>query len=75
MKPQEALIAAATDAMSVVWQYKNDLLYPPTGDSIGRRLARASEVAANLERAILKAEGDGEARAAPPAEPRKGEEA
>ncbi len=57
----EQLIEAATDAMSVVWQYKSDLLYPPTNDSIGRRLARASEVAVKLECALKASRDQGSA--------------
>ena len=53
----DELLDAAEEAMSVIWQYKNDLHFPPTGDSIGRRLARASEVTFKLERAFNRAGG------------------
>lgn len=53
-----AMLEALEAAAGVLWQYKNDLLYPPKGDSIGRRLARASEAAAACEAAIASACGE-----------------
>lgn len=45
------IVEVLDEAESVIWQYKSDLLYPPEGDSIGRRLERASEAAYALRRA------------------------
>ena len=42
---------ALDTAMQVIGQYKSDLLYPPQGDSIGRRLEYASEGIAAIDRA------------------------
>lgn len=44
------LIAAAPDLLELALQYRNDLRYPPQGDSIQRRIERA-------ERLIDKATG------------------
>ena len=38
-------------ALQVIGQYKSDLLYPPQGDSVGRRLEYASEGISAIDRA------------------------
>lgn len=40
------------EVMQTLYQYESDLLYPPTGDSLQRRLERVRSV-------IAKASGDG----------------
>lgn len=52
------LLEALEKAEQALWQYKNDLHYPPSGDSIGRRLAMASEAALSASAAIAKAQGE-----------------
>lgn len=40
------LIAAAPEMLEALYQYVSDLRYPPTGDSIQRRIKRAEAVIA-----------------------------
>lgn len=42
------LIAAAPDMLEALWQYESDLLHPPTGDSIERRLQRVRTILAKI---------------------------
>ena len=39
------------DIIQTIYQYESDLLYPPTGDSLARRLERVRKVIAQLEEA------------------------
>jgi len=43
------LIAAAPDLLALAHQYRNDLRYPPTADSITRRLAAIDAVLAKVK--------------------------
>ena len=43
-----ALIAAAPDLLALAHQYRDDLRYPPTADSITRRLAAIDAVLAKV---------------------------
>ena len=45
------LVAAAPDLLEVLYQYESDLRYPPSGDSVERRIAR-------VRAAIAKARGE-----------------
>lgn len=40
------LIAASPELLDLAYQYLSDLRYPPTGDSLQRRLERAAQVIA-----------------------------
>lgn len=40
------LIAASPELLDLAYQYLSDLRYPPTGDSVQRRLERAAQVIA-----------------------------
>lgn len=40
------LIAAAPELLDLAYQYLSDLRYPPTGDSLQRRIERAEKVIA-----------------------------
>lgn len=41
-------IKVLREAQSALWQYCSDLKFPPTGDSIDRRAARADRAATDL---------------------------
>lgn len=41
------LIAASPDLLLLAYQYLSDLRYPPTGDSLQRRIERAEKVIAS----------------------------
>ena len=55
------LIAASPDLLALAYQYRDDLRYPPTGDSIARRLDRVNKLLAAFEGATC-AECDGRGR-------------
>ena len=40
------LMAASPELLELAYQYLSDLRYPPTGDSVQRRLERAAQVIA-----------------------------
>lgn len=42
------VIAAAPEMLEALYQYVSDLRYPPTGDSIQRRIERAEAVIAKV---------------------------
>lgn len=47
-----ALQEASQEALIALWQYVSDLKFPPTGDSLDRRIQRAEQVAAKLSDAL-----------------------
>lgn len=49
MEANARLIAAAPDLLALAYQYRDDLRYPPTADSITRRLAAIDAVLAKVK--------------------------
>jgi len=43
------LTATGPDLLALAYQYRDDLRYPPTGDSIQRRIERAEAIIAKAE--------------------------
>ena len=49
------MLAALVKAQSALWQYSNDLRFPPTGDSVERRLEAATAASNAVDAIITKA--------------------
>ena len=45
----EEAAAVITDLLALALQYRDDLKYPPSGDSLERRVERINDVLAKLE--------------------------
>lgn len=54
MTPTETILAAAQQAL---WQYMDDLRFPPTGDSVERRLEMARKASSGLDALIAERTG------------------
>lgn len=52
--PSEAILKAAQEAL---WQYLSDLRFPPTGDSVERRLEMARKASSGLDALIAERTG------------------
>lgn len=52
--PTETILAAAQEAL---WQYVSDLQFPPSGDSVERRLEMARKASSGLDALIAERTG------------------